>query len=195
MKTIVMASMKGGSGKSTLAVNLAVNAEKNGAGPVALVDMDSPQGSASSWWNAREAETPLFADGLNPDGVELVVVDTPPQKPAQQTIRAADLVLIPVRPSPNDLRAVGQTLEVVEKVRKPFIFIINSAKNRTRIAMDTLQTLAQFGRVAPVMIGDRIDLAESMIGGLAVSEYAPSSRSADELTKLWTYVSEQLRKT
>ncbi|HYC14067.1 MAG TPA: ParA family protein, partial [Stellaceae bacterium] len=60
MHVIAVASQKGGSGKTTLAGHLAVAADRAGAGPVALVDTD-PQGSLAEWWNARVAETPLFA--------------------------------------------------------------------------------------------------------------------------------------
>jgi chromosome partitioning protein len=60
MRTLVLASQKGGVGKTTIAGHLAVMAESAGAGPVALIDTD-PQGSLSSWWNERKAETPVFA--------------------------------------------------------------------------------------------------------------------------------------
>src|SRR5580704_1090496 len=59
MKVIAVASQKGGSGKTTLAGHLAVQAERMGAGPVALVDTD-PQGSLAEWWNVRQADTPAF---------------------------------------------------------------------------------------------------------------------------------------
>ena len=166
MKTIVLSSLKGGSGKSTITVNLAVEAK----GTVALVDMDSPQGSLSHWWNARKAETPIFVDSLTPTGIDYLFVDTPPKRPDPETIHAADFVIIPVKPSPNDLRAVGDTLAVIERLQKPFCFAITMVKTRTHIAMNALQVLAQYGRVAPVMIGDRVDFAESMIDGLTVSE-------------------------
>jgi chromosome partitioning protein len=172
VKTVVLSSLKGGSGKSTLTVNLAVEA----TGTVALVDMDSPQGSLSHWWNARKAETPIFVDNLTPTGIDYLFVDTPPQRPDPETIHVADLVIIPVKPSPNDLRAVSETLTVVEQLQKPFCFVITMAKPRTHIAMNALQVLAQYGRVAPVMIGDRVDFAESMIDGLAVSELSPKSK-------------------
>ena len=190
VKTIVVSSLKGGSGKSTIAVNLAVEA----TGTVALVDMDSPQGSTSHWWNARKAETPVFVDSLTPTGIDYLFVDTPPQRPAPNTIGAAVLVIIPVKPSPNDLRAVGETLAVVERQQKPFCFVITMAKPRTRIARNALQVLAQYGKVAPVMLGDRIDYAEPMIDGLAVGELSPRSKSADEVSQLWAYVSSLLHK-
>ena len=60
MRVMAFASQKGGSGKTTLAGHIAVQAESVGAGPVAIIDTD-PQGSLSDWWNARRAQTPVFA--------------------------------------------------------------------------------------------------------------------------------------
>ena len=60
MLVMALASQKGGSGKTTLAGHLAVEAERSGAGPVALIDCD-PQGSLSDWWNERASSTPRFA--------------------------------------------------------------------------------------------------------------------------------------
>lgn len=110
---------KGGVGKTTLAGHLAVEAERSGAGPVALLDTD-PQGSLAAWWNARAAETPLFVRGdlatldgqlrqLAEAGVGLVVIDTPPAitDNIAAVVCQADLVVIPTRPSPHDLRAAG----------------------------------------------------------------------------------------
>src|SRR5882757_5067524 len=127
MIVVAVASQKGGSGKTTLSGHLAVEAERVGAGPVALVDSD-PQGSLSEWWNARAAETPRFArtsparlaesiDQIRDMGIRLLIIDTPPAIEATITevIRISDLVIIPVRPSPHDLRAVGATVDIVEK--------------------------------------------------------------------------------
>jgi len=60
MRVMAFASQKGGSGKTTLAGHIAVQAERAGAGPVAIIDTD-PQGSLADWWNARQAPTPVFA--------------------------------------------------------------------------------------------------------------------------------------
>src|SRR5512146_1104855 len=88
MHVLVLASQKGGSGKTTLSGHLAVEADKAGIGPVALIDTD-PQGSLAQWWNARQATTPHFAQvgvlelgdalaHLEKSGIKLVVIDTPP---------------------------------------------------------------------------------------------------------------------
>ena len=60
VRVLALASQKGGSGKTTLSGHLAVQAQRAGAGPVVLIDID-PQGSLADWWNEREAEYPAFA--------------------------------------------------------------------------------------------------------------------------------------
>jgi chromosome partitioning protein len=206
MDILTIASQKGGTGKSTLAAHLAVEAEYTGAGPVAVVDTD-PQGSLSAWWNERTSETPAFAaveiaqltghmTALQRQGVNLVIADTPPA--LLETIRAAiavaDLVLIPARPSPHDLRAVGVVVEIAEAAGKPFCFVVNGAASRSRIALEARDALAQHGPVAPVILYQRVDFAGSMVDGRTVGELNPQSRSAQEVAQLWNYVQAQLRK-
>ena len=206
MRTIVIASPKGGTGKSTLTGHLAVEAVRQGSGPVAIVDTD-PQGSLASWWNAREAPTPLFAavdiaqlpsrlDALREHGIELVVIDTPPAftQTTHRTLAVADLVVVPVRPSPHDLRAIGTVIEAVEQQDKAFVFVVNAAIPRTHIAVDAVRALAQHGKVAPVTLHNRIDFATSMVDGRTAGELNGKSRSACEVTELWKYVNIQLRK-
>jgi chromosome partitioning protein len=206
MRILTIASQKGGAGKTTLAAHLAVAAERAGAGPVAVVDTD-PQGSLAAWWNSREAPTPLFASveiarlpaylrTLARRQVELVVIDTPPALTEMITaaIAVADLVLIPARPSPHDLRAVGVIVAMAEASSTPFCFVVNGATPRTTIAQDAVKALASHGPVAPVTLHQRIDFAASMVDGRTVGELNPRSRSAVEVADLWQYVVTQLRK-
>ena len=115
-------------------------------------------------------------------------VDTPPAAPAWLTdvLAKADLVLVPVRPSPDDLRAVGATLGALKVARTPFAFVLSQTP-RARIVEETARVLAQHGRVAPVNIAARVAYAESGATGQGVSETA-DTRGAAELRELWTYV-------
>lgn len=205
MKIIVFANQKGGAGKTTLTGHLAVQAEKEGLGPVALMDSD-PQGSLAEWWNERSDSTPLFVsvelgamtqqiEALKQAGVKLVVIDTPPAvtDTIRQVIAFADLVVIPSRPSPHDLRAVRSTIELVEQAKKPMIFVVNGAAQRAKITADAAIALSQHGKVAPVTVYQRTDFAQSMIDGRTAQELDPGSRSANEMKELLAYVRKQLR--
>lgn len=204
MHTIVTASQKGGSGKTTLSGHLGVEAERAGAGPVALVDTD-PQGSLSLWWNARTAETPHFVKAgamdlgevlakLEQSGIRLTIIDTPPAitESISHVVSFADLVIVPTRPSPHDLRAVGATVDIAERHGKSVIFVLNEAIARARITGESAVALSQHGTVAPVTIHHRVDFAASMIDGRTVGEVMPSSASAKEVSELWLYIQQRL---
>lgn len=204
MKVVAVASQKGGSGKTTLAGHIAVQAERMGGGPVALVDTD-PQGSLAEWWNVRQAETPAFvatgvarlADDirrLRALGMRLLVIDTPPAIAATiaEVVRLADLVVIPARPSPHDLRAAGATVELVERLDRPLVFVINGAQPRARITSEAAIALSQHGTLAPSIIHNRTGFAASMIDGRTVMEVPGEARAADEVAKLWEYLDNRL---
>lgn len=204
MYTIVAASQKGGSGKTTLSGHLAVEAARAGAGEIALIDTD-PQGSLAAWWNARQAPAPHFVKAGLPDldqalaeldraGVRIAVIDTPPAitQSISKVVAHADLVLVPTRPSPHDLRAVGATVDIAERHGKPLIFVVNAATARARITGESAVALSQHGTVAPVTIHHRVDFAASMIDGRTVGEVTPSSASAKEISDLWLYIQDRL---
>lgn len=204
MHTIVIASQKGGSGKTTLSGHLAVEACRAGVGPVSLIDTD-PQGSLAQWWNARTAEEPHFVKTgsfdlkdtlaeLERAGFRIAVIDTPPAitQSISQVVAHADLVIVPTRPSPHDLRAVGVTVDIAERHRKPLIFVINAANARARITGESAVALSQHGTVAPIIVHHRVDFAASMVDGRTVGEIVPDSASAREIASLWTYIQDKL---
>jgi chromosome partitioning protein len=206
MRVLAMASQKGGSGKTTLSGHLAVQAQLSGAGPVVLIDID-PQGSLADWWNERQDDLPAFAqttvarlaadlEVLRQQGFKLAVIDTPPAitMAIQSVINVAELIVIPTRPSPHDLRAVGATVDLCERAGKPLIFVVNAATPKARITSDAAVALSQHGTVAPITIHQRTDFAASMIDGRTVMEVDPRGRSAAEVESLWTYVSDRLEK-
>ncbi|MBI3675471.1 MAG: ParA family protein [Proteobacteria bacterium] len=204
MHVLVMASQKGGSGKTTLSGHLAVEAERAGVGPVALIDTD-PQGSLAQWWNARAASSPYFAKSgplelgealahLKSAGIKFAVIDTPPAITGSisQVVAHADLVVVPTRPSPHDLRAVGATVDIAERHGKPLIFVVNAATARARITGEAAVALSQHGTVAPVTVHHRVDFAASMVDGRTVGEVVPKSQSTKEISDLWLYIQDRL---
>lgn len=206
MRVLALASQKGGSGKTTLSGHLAVQAQRAGAGPVVLIDID-PQGSLAEWWNEREDDLPAFAQTtvarlaadleiLRQQGFKLAVIDTPPAitMAIQSVIGVAELIVIPTRPSPHDLRAVGATVELCDRAGKPLIFIVNAATPKARITSEAAIALSQHGTVAPVTVHHRTDFAASMIDGRTVMEVDPGGRSAKEVEDLWAYIADRLER-
>jgi len=206
MRVLALASQKGGSGKTTLSGHLAVQAQRAGHGPVVLIDID-PQGSLADWWNERTTELPAFAqttvarlaadlEVLRAQGFRLAVIDTPPAitMAIQSVIQVAELIVIPTRPSPHDLRAVGATVDLCDRAGKPLIFVVNAATPKARITSEAAVALSQHGTVAPITIHHRTDFASSMIDGRTVMEVDPGCRSSGEVEGLWTYIYDRLEK-
>jgi chromosome partitioning protein len=206
VRILALASQKGGSGKTTLSGHLAVQAQRAGMGPVVLIDID-PQGSLAEWWNEREDDLPAFAhttvarlsadlETLRAQGFKLAVIDTPPAitMAIQSVISVAELVVVPTRPSPHDLRAVGATVELCERAQKPLIFVVNAGTAKARITSEAAIALSQHGTVAPITVHNRTDFASSMIDGRTVMDLDPKGKSAREIEALWGYIADRLER-
>ena len=206
MQVMAFASQKGGAGKTTLAGHVAVQAERMGKGPVALLDAD-PQGSLADWWNERAADTPAFVkttidnliddiDRLRDLGFELLIIDTPPAitSTIATVIGLSDLVVSPTRPSPHDLRSVARTVDLAESLDKPLLFVVNAAPARAKITVNVAIALSQHGTLAPAIIHQRADFASSMIDGRTVMEISRNSPSAEEIAELWEYLEWRLER-
>ncbi len=203
MKIIVIASRKGGAGKTTIASLLAVEAARAGFGPAALIDLD-PMRGLSLWWEAREAEAPvLVAADSTPKaalatakgtGARVVLIDTPPAAApvVAEVIAMANLVIVPVQPSPHDLRAVGATVDLARKAKRQLVFVINRTKPRVRLTGEAAIALSQHGTVSPAMLADRAVYAAAAIDGRTASEIEPNGAAAAEVADLWRYITDRL---
>jgi chromosome partitioning protein len=204
MRVVVLASQKGGAGKTTLVGHLAVAAEQRGAGPVVMIDTD-PQGSLSSWWNRRQAATPLLSplpnlrdlparlDELRAS-VDLVLIDTPPAitSAIREVMRVADLVVMPVRPSPHDLDAIGATIDMAQAAGVPFVFAVTQAKLNARVTPQAVALLSSYGTVAPSIIQDRVIYATGMTDGRTAVDVDPKGAAAQEILGLWDFIQGRL---
>jgi chromosome partitioning protein len=200
MKTILASQQKGGCGKTTLISLLSVEAERAGHGPGWLIDAD-PQGTLRQWHERRQTETPLRAEIAFDDigkGLEMMrgrgatycFIDTAPTISGQSAglIDLADLILIPLTPSPADIWAASETVALVKKAEKPFLFVIMKVKPRANITAQVVAKLSQHGRIAESFIHDRVLYAASLTSGQTAPELEPRGEAAAEVARLWKEV-------
>ncbi len=207
MQTIVLATQKGGTGKSTLAIGLAVAAMQAGH-VVRMIETDR-QGTLANWRRRRQAAEPaveaIVGAGdlerrlhvFDRSGVTLTVIDTAGGLNPVTTaaIRCADLCLIPARPSLLDIEATAPTLSNIRAFDRPFCFVLNQTPQRSQridaaetLLGDAATALDLSGFVAQPNITMRNEHQDAVGRGLAVTEYAPTSRSAEEMRSLWQWV-------
>jgi chromosome partitioning protein len=138
-------------------------------------------------------------DVLRAAGANVVFVDTPPAATAaiSATLALADLVVVPVQASPDDIDAIGTTVELVTRAERPLIFVLNRIKPRVKLTADAAIALSQHGTVAPkdAMLWDRTDYAGAKIAGLTAPEMEPDGRAAAEVAALWTYIVKRMGDT
>ena len=201
---IALLNQKGGVGKTTLATHLAGEFTRDGAS-VVVVDAD-PQGSALDWSQRRNhtglprlfGVLGLARETLHLEAPEIarrvdhVVIDGPPRVTplARSALLAADLVLIPVQPSPYDVWASGEMANLVSEalVFRPLLrvaFVINRRVTGTVLGREARPTLAE-QRFAPLTteIHQRIIFAESVTSGRLAYELNSRSQAATEISRL-----------
>jgi chromosome partitioning protein len=207
MKTIVINSQKGGSGKTSLCAHLSVEAERAGDGPVYLIDTD-PQGTLSIWHEARTAEAPRRIETaldelptalstLAKRGAALCMIDTAPNRGDENAglFELADLVLVPVRPSPSDLWAISATVALLKRTETPFLFVVNQATLNANITAQAVASLSHHGPVAETIIAGRVYYAAAMTSGQTAPELAKTGPSAKEIAGLWRNINSCLHAT
>lgn len=200
-KIITIANRKGGAGKSTCAAHFALEATNRGL-KVILMDLD-PQKTLEQWWEKREEENPYFADVsatsledkiemIKQKGFDLCIIDTPGDTSANSTygIKAADLIIIPSKPTSPDLRSIGRTIGMVKEYKKPFIFVITQAISRSNIALEAASVLSEFGSLAPSTISNRVSYANAMSNG--TSARATDKNAAEELDQIWKFIANKV---
>ena len=209
MRVVAFASQKGGSGKSTLSAHLSVFADAPGK-PALLIDTD-PQASLAFWHELRAAETPILVkctakdlptiiEEAKAESIEWVFIDTPPHNAAAiaEAMRAADVVVVPLRPAVFDIAAVAATLDMAKALGKPALPVINAAPAKrilgepavvaeARQALTGLNATAWAGQIT-----NRAAFAHALASGQAVHEFEPSSPAAAEMGKLWEAVRQTL---
>ena len=207
-KVLTLAQQKGGAGKTTLAAQLAVAFAAAGHS-VALVDID-PQGSLTRWYQLREAggkagrinftavtgwRAQATVDKLKAAN-DLVLVDSAPHAEIEAKIaaRVADLIVVPMQPSPLDLWATEPTLALARSEKRRALIVLNRDQTRMKLSEALAGPIAELGaQVAETTIGNRTAFAASMMEGLGVVETAPRTKAAVEIVALADEITRRLR--
>ena len=198
---ITVAQQKGGSGKTTVAAHLAVAFARAGKS-VGILDVD-PQGSLGEWFERREATLGEDEAGLSFRTAsgwgarrearqlarehDIVVVDTPPKSDLEirPAIEMADLVLVPVQPTPVDLWATAPTLAMAAKEGVASVIVINRAVSRALLTGEIIAAAGELGHaIAEAHLGNRVAYPQSMGEGRTVQETAPGGLAAEEVAAL-----------
>jgi chromosome partitioning protein len=200
MKVLALATQKGGTGKSSLAVSIAVAAQERRM-KVYVIDLD-PQGTAKNWFERRDAATPEVAaieasripaaiKALAGQGYDLVILDTPGvDTPATSAaMQAADLCLIPARPSVADIEATRPTVRSLTRLGKPYSFVLNQCPaGRNVRTSDAFRALQLSGAVSGVTLAMRTDHVDALAQGQGVTERDPTGKAAGEVRDLVQWI-------
>lgn len=198
-RIIAVAQQKGGAGKTTLAAQLAVAwVEKRN---VALMDID-PQSSLTAWHalrtgNGRDVPAIHLSDvsgwrvGTELDRLkndyDIVLIDCPPhaETETKNAMRAADLVVIPVQPSPMDVWATAPTATFAKDQGTDVRLVLNRVPPRSRL-VEAVQGMLRDKdlKLTRNALGNRVAFAASMMEGLGVTESERTSQAADEIRAL-----------
>lgn len=200
MKIIALIGQKGGPGKTTLAENLAVEAAAQGE-RVVLIDLD-PQSTAAKWGDRREADNPIVQsvqsarlakvlEAAQQEGMTFAILDTPPHSADVSIVaaRAAMLVLVPVRPVVKDVETLPAVLDLLATAGRPrSVVVVNAAPPQGQRHTEALQAAEGYGfATCPVVMHQRNAYGDAPNGGLAVSEYEPEGKAAQEVRDLFRF--------
>lgn len=199
-KVITVAQHKGGAGKTTFTAQLAVALEQQGSRVITL-DVD-PQGSLTQWQTIRSEKLGrknkiahlqlqgwkvMRELGRLVREFDYVLIDTPPHAESETSIaiRQADLVLIPIQPSPLDIWASGPTLKLVMQEKRPLLIVLNrvpARANLNTVIIDRLEKMKV--PVSRQLIGNRVAFSASILQGLGIVESDPRNAGAEEILNL-----------
>jgi chromosome partitioning protein len=206
MDTIALITQKGGSGKTTLTLSLAVAAVLEGRTTL-VIDLDT-QGTACSWHDRRKTggkgDSPMVIDAqphrlsetlkqARANGVEFVLIDTPPRAADAALIaaKAADLVIVPARPQMYDLETIPVTREILAVAgHKPAMVVLNSVPPMGDRHSQSGEALKNWKiPICPFTLGNRVAFGDAGAFGLTAQEYEPKGKAAEEVQRIYKFAS------
>lgn len=208
MDVVAIVAQKGGTGKTTLAVSLAVAGDRSGR-TVAVIDLD-PQASVSNWADRRDADFPVVVSAqparlqhvlsaAEEQGADLLLIDTPPraEQAALAAAKVANLVLIPCRPAIYDLETVATTVDLIRFAgEKAISVVLNGVPARGPKRDQATKILKSMGlSVCPVVFGQRVAFDHAGALGLNAQEYESRGKAADEIERVYQFMSKLLNST
>ncbi len=204
MNVISVLNQKGGAGKTTLSLNIATALYLMGF-DVLMVDSDK-QGSLRDW-RAVDEENPLPVVGLDrptldrdlkslvkDKGLDFVIIDGMPSvsEMAISTIKISDFVLIPIQPSPLDLWATSDLVDIIKQRIEitdgalQSAFVINRSVKNTSLSNEINEAVEQFDLpILKTHVHQRMIYAKSIIAGQTVFNFQEQNKQAiDEINGL-----------
>jgi chromosome partitioning protein len=198
----VIANLKGGVGKSTTTIHLATAAQMAGI-QTAIIDIDPDQQAAAKWSDSRTVERPPVYSAVHSrlahsiaeaerGGAELIFIDTAAfeQKILNTSIQLAHLVLIPCRPTAQDVQYLTATTDIAAAFQKPAAIVLNQVEPRLPETEQARSLISSLGlALAPMYLSKAVAYQRAIAAGLGVTEYEPTGKAAQEILSLLEWMS------
>ena len=188
-----VAQQKGGAGKTTIAAHLGVVLSEYGL-RVTMIDVD-PQKSLTQWYQIRTklkgnvtSISFVSCDGKSllreirnaENSSDFIIIDSPPHADveARNAIRFADMVIVPMQPSPLDLWATQATIRMAKQEKTPVKMVLNRVNPQANLSQKMREEMKD---MALSLFGNRVAYASALMAGKGVSEMAPNSIATQEM--------------
>lgn len=200
-----VANLKGGVGKSTTTIHLATAAQMAGI-PTAIIDIDPDQQAVAKWSDSREAVRPPVLSAVwsrlpqsiaeaERGGAELIFIDTAAfeQKILTAAVQVAKLILIPCRPTAQDVQYLTATTDLVALYQKPAAIVLNQVEPRLPETEQARALITKLGlALAPIYLSKAVAYQRAIAAGLGVTEFEPTGKAAQEVLSFLDWMSRLL---
>lgn len=200
-----VANLKGGVGKSTITIHLATAAQMKGI-PTTIIDIDPDQQAAAKWNDSRATARPPVLSAVysrlpqsiaeaERGGAELIFIDTAAfeQKILNASIQVANLILVPCRPTAQDVQYLTATTDIVAAHRKPAAVVLNQVEPRLPETEQARSLINKLGlALSPMHLSKAVAYQRAIAAGLGVTEFEPTGKASQEVLNLLDWISRLL---